>query len=334
MVRVGFIGTGGIAQRHMQSLTKLGRAELAAFCDVVAEKAEQAARTHGGRAYTDFRRMLEQERLDAVFICTPPFVRAEPVEAAADRGIAIFCEKPPAFDASQGERALRAIEEGGVIHNVGFMYRWLKVVDKARELMAGRQLSVIRSTFLCGLVVRMDYPAWFYLKERSGGPLMDQAIHVLDLHRYFAGEVTAVHAFANNQVRPKSDTVTIEEACTLNLAYDSGVIASHTHSWACDVPLAELELISDTARLTLDLFANRLSGSLDGVEIRYAPGDDCYLTEVGRFLTAVEKKEPSELRSSYADALNTCAVAWAGLRSIEAGGVEAPRRFARLRRVG
>ena len=329
VLRIGFIGTGGIAQRHIRSLEQLGagRARIAACCDVVLDKAEQAARAHGGTAHADFGRMLDAEPLDAVFLCTPPFVRAEPIEAVAARGLAVFCEKPPAFDAAQGRRALAAIRAAGVVSNVGFMYRWLGVVDRAKEIMAGRRLAAVRSAFLCGPAVDGNLPGWFYLKERSGGPVMDQAIHVLDLHRYLAGEVASVHALGNNQIRPKGEAFTIEDTYTLNLAYASGAIASHTHSWACRPGLGQVEIISEDARLVIDLFANRLTGLVDGVAVDYAPGDDPYLTEVDRFLAAVERRDPTGLRSPYADAVQTCAVTWAALRSVETGRVEVPDRL-------
>lgn len=327
MIRVGFIGTGGIAQRHIQSLNILKRTTYVAFSDLEISKAKAAAQANGGSAYSDYREMLANEELDAVFICTPPFVRDEPIAAAASRGLAIFCEKPPAFDAQSGQVALDAIRRAGVISNVGFMYRWLKIVDKASELMAGRKLGAIRSAFINGPAVHMKLPGWFFLKERSGGPLMDQAIHVLDLHRYFGGEVKAVHTFGNNRIQPKRKDFTIEEACTVNLQFESGLIGVHMHTWACDVGLGQVELISDLSRITLDLFENRLFGKIDGVDISFSPRDDCYLTEVDRFLTAVERKDPRLLRSPYDDGLNTCAVAWAGLTSIDSGKVEPPRRF-------
>ncbi len=329
-LRVAFIGVGGIAQRHLQSLRALGpeRARPAAFCDVELGRAERAAAEHGGNPYTDFTHMLEAEPdLDAVFICTPPFARAEPIAAVAQRGLAVFCEKPPAFDAEQGRRALSAIRRAGVVSNVGFMYRWLRPVDRARELLAGRGLAAVRSAFLCGPAVERNLPAWFYLQNRSGGPLMDQAIHVLDLHRYFAGEVAAVHALANTVFRERDADFTIQETYTLNLAYAGGAIATHVHSWACTAAMGQVELISDRARLTVDLYANRLSGTVDGRAIDEAFTDDPYLREVDQFLAAVAAGDPTGLRSPYADGLNTCAVTWAGLRSAESGRPETPERF-------
>ena len=173
MIKLGFIGVGGIAGRHIRSLQQLQKSEFVAFCDIVSERAEQAANENGGNAYTDFQEMLDKEELDAVFICTPPFVRAEPISAAAGKGVAIFSEKPPAFDAEQGQKALEAIQKANVVSNVGFMYRWMKTVDKAQELMAGKKISAIRSTFLCGPAVHMNIPGWFYMKDKSGGPLID-----------------------------------------------------------------------------------------------------------------------------------------------------------------
>ncbi len=125
MVNVGFVGVGGIAHRHIRSLEQLGGNRIVAFCDTMPDRATAAADEHGGTAYTELERMLLTEELDAVFLCTPPFVHAEPIEAITARGIAIFSEKPPAFDLAQGRRALAAIGASGVVSNVGFMYRWM-----------------------------------------------------------------------------------------------------------------------------------------------------------------------------------------------------------------
>ena len=327
MLKIAFIGVGGISKKHVGTLQTLNRTEFVGFCDVVEERAREAADENGGRAYTDFNQMLDKESPDAVFICTPPFVRVEPIAAAASRGIAIFSEKPPAFNAEQGRAALDAIQKAGVINNVGFMYRWLKTVERAKELMAGKRLSAIRSAFICGPAVHMNLPGWFYMKDKSGGPLMDQAIHILDVHRFIAGDVKLVHTFGNNQIQPKRDDFTVEETVVMDLSFDTGAIGSHTHSWACDVSIAQIELISDLSRLTIDIFANRVFGKVEGVEIDENISCDPKLIEVDHFLKAVDSKDQGILRSSYQDAVNTCAVAWAGLKSIDTGEVQSPLRF-------
>ncbi len=81
-VRIGFIGTGGIAQRHLQTLSKNSDAQLVAYCDLDVERAQKAAKEYGGNAYRDYEKMLDREELDALVICIPPFAHGD-IELAA-----------------------------------------------------------------------------------------------------------------------------------------------------------------------------------------------------------------------------------------------------------
>ena len=72
-VKIGFVGTGGIANHHMRNLAEIPEAEMVAFCDIAEEKALGAATTYGGKAYTNYADMYAEEALDAVYICVPPF---------------------------------------------------------------------------------------------------------------------------------------------------------------------------------------------------------------------------------------------------------------------
>jgi predicted dehydrogenase len=71
-IRIGFVGIGWIAGTHMDALSQLEDAQPVAFCDLDSERAERAAARFGGRAYTDWRAMLDAESLDALYICLPP----------------------------------------------------------------------------------------------------------------------------------------------------------------------------------------------------------------------------------------------------------------------
>jgi hypothetical protein len=93
-VRIGFIGAGGIAQAHFNTLSQISDAQLVSFCDVAAERAEGAARRFEGKAYTDPRKMLEAETLDAVYVCLPPHAHKNAEILVAQKGCALFVEKP------------------------------------------------------------------------------------------------------------------------------------------------------------------------------------------------------------------------------------------------
>src|SRR5688572_29267740 len=98
-LKLGFIGLGHIAQKtHLPALAPLlesGEAVLQAFCDVDENTARAAAQEHGVAAvYTDHHAMLEREPLDALYVLIPPTFHTDAELIAAERGIALFVEKP------------------------------------------------------------------------------------------------------------------------------------------------------------------------------------------------------------------------------------------------
>ena len=106
-IRIGFVGIGWIAGTHMDALSQLEDAQPVAFCDLDSGRAERAAARFGGRAYTDWRAMLDAESLDALYICLPPHAHDGVEIAAAERGIHLFVEKPVARDLDYARRVLR-----------------------------------------------------------------------------------------------------------------------------------------------------------------------------------------------------------------------------------
>ena len=113
-VRLGFIGSGGNAGRHMRDLATIEGTELVAFCDVVLEKAENAAKKYEGSAYEDYNEMLEKEKLDAVYISIPPFAHSGPERAVIKTGLPMFVEKPVHMNLNDAREIARMVEEAGV----------------------------------------------------------------------------------------------------------------------------------------------------------------------------------------------------------------------------
>ena len=103
-VRLGFIGTGGMAGAHMKNLQTFDDVEFVAMCDIVADKVEERTKEYGGTPYTDFQKMFDKEELDAVYICTPPFAHGDQERIACEKGIPMFIEKPIAVRLEQAWR--------------------------------------------------------------------------------------------------------------------------------------------------------------------------------------------------------------------------------------
>jgi predicted dehydrogenase len=122
-LKVGFIGVGGIARRHLENARKREDIAMVAFCDVVPERARKCAEEFNGNAYENFVELYDKEKPDAVIICTPPFAHGDIEEEAARRGIHFFVEKPVAVNMETANRIARIVEETGIITQVGYMYR-------------------------------------------------------------------------------------------------------------------------------------------------------------------------------------------------------------------
>ena len=96
-MKTAVIGCGGISRVHMQALSELDLSEPVAFVDIKPERAEKMAAEHGGRAYTDYKEMLDKEHPDIVHICTPHYLHVPMARECVARGINVLMEKPPAM---------------------------------------------------------------------------------------------------------------------------------------------------------------------------------------------------------------------------------------------
>src|SRR4051812_9775738 len=111
-LRVGIIGCGGIAKgKHMPSLAKLAQVEIAAFCDLEEERAQEAALKYGSDdaiVYVDYRELLKDQTIDVVHVCTPNDSHADITVAALEADKHVMCEKPMAKTAADARRMVEA----------------------------------------------------------------------------------------------------------------------------------------------------------------------------------------------------------------------------------
>jgi len=313
-VKIGFVGSGGIAGNHMRQLATLENACMVAFCDVVRDKAEAAAQQYGGHAYTDCREMYEREDLDAVFVCVPPFAHTDQEVLAAERGLALFVEKPVALSLEKAEEIAAAIEEHEVVNSVGYHFRYMASTQKAREVLGDQEVGFAQGSWIGG----MPGVHWWRVMGESGGQMVEQTTHVFDLARYMLGEVISVHAAARTGLMTHVEDYDVHDASVTDLSFESGAIASITS--AC--------IVSAGGRAGLDLYTKEMtlrigSGSLEilrpGRTEIIQSGNAPYLEEDKAFLAAVESGDRSGILSPYADAVKTLRVTLAANRSISEG---------------
>lgn len=318
-IKVGVIGTGGISGVHFKNLAQVKQTELVGVCDIAPGKAEAVAKERGGRPYTNFEQMLDKEQPEAVLLLTPQTVRFEPIKACAERGIPMFIEKPPAKNMDEARKISAVIRQHNLLTEVGFVLRFNAAVQKARELLKGRTIHIIRMRYYAPMILQYEkFPPFYFLNEVSGGMIVDQALHFIDLSRYLVGdEINEVHGVGSNLYRPKSKEITTPENVVLSLRFSNGSVGTHAHTWAYNTWMGEIELVTPQARLVLDVFNNKMTGTIDGVNIEYAGSGDAYLVELERFFEVVQSGDRSRILSSFDDAMKTLGVCVAANRSIE-----------------
>lgn len=186
-VRIGIIGCGGIANgKHMPSLAKLKNVEMVAFCDIVLERAEEAAQNFGtadARVYEDYKELLAKESLDVVHICTPNNSHAEISIASLEAGLHVMCEKPMAKTAKEARAMVEAAERTGKKLTIGYQSRYRSDSDYLHKTIQRGDLGEIYYARAKALR-RRAVPTWgVFLDEekQGGGPLIDIGTHALDL---------------------------------------------------------------------------------------------------------------------------------------------------------
>jgi predicted dehydrogenase len=185
--RIAIIGCGGIANgKHMPSLSKLDNVEMVAFCDIISEKAQEAATKYGkgeARVYEDYREVLKDSSIDIVHVCTPNDSHAEITIAALEAGKHVMSEKPMAKTAADARRMVEAAKRTGKKLTVGYNNRFRGDSQHLYKICSEGELGEIYFA-KAHAIRRRAVPTWgVFLDEekQGGGPLIDIGTHALDL---------------------------------------------------------------------------------------------------------------------------------------------------------
>jgi myo-inositol 2-dehydrogenase/D-chiro-inositol 1-dehydrogenase len=323
-LRVAVIGFGTMGRKHTKNCSRIEGVEVAAVVGADEAEAETIKAEVGIPVYTDAIKMLNEVPVDVVVLATPPGTRRETVIAAAGMGKALFLEKPIALDLPTAKEYCDIAEKHSLVNAIGFQLRYSPLTEKAIEVIKGRQVTHVRTTCTTSYYLTRDVPDWFLQRKHSGGPLLEQAIHPIDIARLLVGEITHVFARAERLLFPNVDELDCEDTIVLAYRFDNGALGTHTDSCATSEFNWEVELFGPDWRLLVDFARKRLRGHTGEETIEKDFSDiDLHFLEMKAFLEAVQNHRPGMVRSDFADATRTLAVVLAGDRSIKTGAWEA-----------
>jgi len=221
-LRVGLLGCGGIAARHAGAIESLSeQMQLVACCGRDTTRTETFANRFGTLAYSSLQHMLDSARLDLLIVALPPFAHAGQVEAAARAGVHLLVEKPIALDMERAEAMVAAAGASKVVAACGFMYRFGDAVRRWDDITAAGEagrIGLFTGHFHCNAL----HADWWRERGKSGGQMVEQLIHIVDLVRHQLGEPKCVYARAGNFFHREVTAYDSDDVSAMLLGYDDG----------------------------------------------------------------------------------------------------------------
>ena len=231
MVRVGQIGVGKMGLSHLAIANTHPDAELVGVCDNASLLLDGLRRFAGFKTFSDYRKMLDRERLDAIIVATPTSLHEEIVKAALDRSISVFYEKPFCLNAEHGRSLAALAVERGLVNQVGYHARFLASFQEAKLILESGvlgRLHHIKAEAYGAVVLRPKGGTWRARRKEGGGCLYDYASHAIDLVNFLVGAPVAV----SGTMLPSIYSSGVEDAVYSNLVFAGGLTGQIEANWS------------------------------------------------------------------------------------------------------
>lgn len=296
-IRVGIVGCGLIGRQYAARLGRLG-APVVALADPLLERAQEVAEASGAAAYGDLCKLLDEQAIDLLCICSPTPFHHEAVMAAAGRGLHIFCEKPLAENLKQAREMCRAAHEAGVTMGIGFKMRYEAVFARAKSLIeAGEIGTPLYSIFSYFQQAPPPERSWY----TDYGTTRDNVVHAIDLSNWLLDRQPAqVRARLDNRLGFKG-----EDKVFLQIAYGDGALASIHGGWVgADYPAVAasddilFQVVGEAGYVAGDRAGRLVIASGRGIERRALAPVDSFSAELAAFLNALRLGEPPPIPAS------------------------------------
>jgi UDP-N-acetylglucosamine 3-dehydrogenase len=245
-VKIGVIGAGAIAQEaHLPAYSKLPDVEIVGIADVNEKTARRVAKKYHCKAYSDYTKLLGEDELDAISICTPPFARLEMIKAASEKGVGILCEKPLAESYLKAAEINKVVEDSNVQFMMGFTLRFDNWYKEAQQKVSEGKLGDV--VFLRG-VYADTFPqySWILNKEMRGGVMMDKGSHAIDMATWLLGPPKEVQSITFNKRE-----MAIDENAFLVMKHDTAY-SQLTFSFGVNKRMERLEIYGTACNFIID----------------------------------------------------------------------------------
>lgn len=323
-LRTAILGCGDFAHRHAANLISLPEEiELTAFCDHHEENAREFSEKYSkgeGAIFTDHREMFEKGSLDLVVICLPPFAHTNEVDLAARHGVHILMEKPIALSSEHAWQMVEAAENAGIKTQVGFMFRFGTAIERLKELTTSGEAGaagLMSARYFCNSL----HADWWRNRSKSGGQLVEQIIHMVDLMRYLMGDAVSVYSRQENLFHREVADYTVEDVSATIFGFPGGsmgvIYATNgaiPGKWINDYRVVSQKLTAEFTNANNALFHYTAETPVRTESI--SSEKNVHLAELQDLLTAI--RSDGETRTPLREGAKSLDMALAATRSAEA----------------
>jgi len=314
-IKIGMVGAGSWANHvHYPSLAEFEDVSIVAICDLDRMRLEETADKYGiEKRYTDYREMVEQNRLDAAFIIMPPHQLFDVVIHCLKSGLNVFIEKPPGASLEQTRNMALTAEGNGCMTMVGFNRRYIPLMRKAKSIVDGRgPMTQCVATYYKNMLGQGLY------FDGAVDLLTSDGIHAVDTLRWIGGEAekvaSDVRSCCVDYANSFNALIKFRNGCsgllTTNWAVGKRVHAFEMHAKGISAfinPNEKAVIYSDDKEEGLVMTTEEASGS--GQFAKYYG----YFAEDRHFVDCVRAGRQPE--TSFADAVKTMELVGAILHS-------------------
>lgn len=313
-----------MAHLHAGFLAEESDVRIVAACDHGSGRASDFSRNWGAAAYSDSKRMLDEQEVDAVYICTPTSTHAAIGLECAERNLAIFLEKPLDLDLRAGYRLCRAVEARGLLAMMAFQWRYSPGFLRAAELVGSEPIALVAMRWYW----TRPPVRWMWNRSEAGGQVVDQSIHLIDVGQALAGPVDRIYAAYNQHQVNFDEGFENWDGYALTLHFAGGAVGSCAGTYATfssiqERPSVDFCLRDRVVRVT-DLGVLHLTP--DGVE-EWTNDEPLHLGVNRAFLSALRSGKASAVATPLREGLRTTAVTLAANRSAQTGRPVTMREF-------
>lgn len=327
-IKVGIIGAGRMGVTHYSILASHPNIEVVAVADPSGLTTSLLEKYLKIQTFKDYKKMFEKVKLDALLVCTPPFLNFQILKEAAELDIHVFCEKPFTLNSVDAEVLADLFEAKGLINQVGYVNRFNDVFDKVKNLIdtgvVGKVIRFRTEMFSRTIIEHEDGAGWRSTHENGGGAVFEMASHSIDLINFMLDKPDKVSGSSLTKLFSKN----VEDIVSTTMVYNNGIVGTLYVNWSDESyrkPTNKIEIFGDKGKILADQHGFKIYLKEENKQLGYRVGwNTFYITDIFKpvpfyvrgneftaqlyhFVETIEQGAKST-KCSFRDGLNTLKV--------------------------